>query len=53
MTSTNRFGHEFWIKLLITILSAIGASVGASAMGLPEVASAGTGFIVGGLASLK
>lgn len=40
---------KFWIKLLITILSAIAGALGASACGMSEPYAAATGFVAGSL----
>lgn len=43
----NNFNLNFWIRLVITILSAFAASLGASACGLTDVAAMGTGCVAG------
>ncbi len=48
-----KFGWSFWIKLIMTILSAFGASLGASACGLTDVAAASAGFVTGAVTAIN
>ena len=38
---------QFWLRILITILTALAGALGASACGLSEGFSALTGFVIG------